>query len=82
MPVITSSVSSLPEVAGEAAYLIDPANPEELTSAMIRMVNEPDLRNELIKKGFERTAHFSWKSTASNVLEIYKEIGVPQNGLN
>ncbi len=74
VPVITSSVSSLPEVAGDAAFMVDPAKPEELTAAMIRLIKEPELRNELIKKGFERTAHFSWKSTALQVLDVYKHV--------
>ncbi|MHC1774074.1 MAG: glycosyltransferase family 4 protein [Lentimicrobium sp.] len=82
VPVITSGVSSLPEVAGDAAFMVDPEKPEELTTAMIRLVNEPALRDKLIKKGFERIADFSWLSTATNVMNVYREINASLTNLN
>jgi glycosyltransferase involved in cell wall biosynthesis len=74
-PVITSNTSSMPEVAGEGAIIIDPFNPMEITSAMIQLINDNNLRMEIIRKGFEQSAKFSWKAMAKNVLEIYKEVG-------
>ena len=75
VPVITSNTSSMPEVAGDAALLVDPFNPEEITGAMIRLMKDPELKHDLVNKGFIRSEKFSWKSMAENVLEIYREIG-------
>lgn len=74
-PVITSNTSSMPEVAGDAAILIDPFKPEEITAAMIRIIADKELKLNLIRKGFTRAAKFSWKAMAQHVLEIYHEIG-------
>jgi len=74
-PVITSTTSSMPEVAGDAALLVDPFQPEEITAAMIRITTEKDLREALIVKGFAQAAKFSWKAMAENVLKLYQEIG-------
>lgn len=72
LPVITSRVSSLPEVAGDAALLADPRNPEEIAAAMKQIVSDSALRAELIKKGRERAAHFSWEKAARELLSIVK----------
>lgn len=74
VPVITSNTSSMPEVAGAAAFIIDPFKPEEITAALIRLGDDHELRKELITRGFEQAARFSWKSMAQNVLKIYREI--------
>lgn len=73
-PVITSNTSSMPEVAGNAAILIDPFKPEEITAAMIRLINDKTLSNELKIKGLAQAAKFSWKNMAEQVLQIYHEI--------
>ena len=75
VPVSTSNTSSMPEIAGDAALIIDPFKPEEITAAMIRLINDKDLRTHLILRGYEQAARFSWRSMAQNVLEIYREIG-------
>ena len=75
VPVITSTTSSMPEVAGEAAFFADPFKPEEITAGMIRLTTDQVLRNELIQKGFLQAAKFSWKAMAENVLKLYQEIG-------
>jgi len=74
-PVITSNTSSMPEIAGEAACIIDPFKPEEITSALYRLTNDTTYRNELIKSGLIQAQRFSWKTMAENVLAIYREIG-------
>ncbi len=74
VPVITSNTSSMPEVSGGAALLVDPFNPENITEAMIRLLNDNDLRQGLIQKGFEQSAKFTWEAMARQVLEIYKEV--------
>ena len=63
-PVITSAITSMPEVAGDAAILVDPFSPESITRAMTRIYTEIDLRKELIEKGRERRKLFSWQKTA------------------
>ena len=80
VPVITSNTSSMPEIAGDAALIIDPHKPEEITAAMIQLTTDNTLRVSNIKLGFEQAALFSWKAMAENVLKIYQEIG-PQNKL-
>jgi len=75
VPVITSNTSSMPEVAGDAALLVDPFKPEEITSAMIRLMKDTELKHNLVNKGFIRAEKFSWKSMAENVLKLYREIG-------
>jgi glycosyltransferase involved in cell wall biosynthesis len=74
-PVITSNTSSMPEVAGDAAILVDPFNPAEITSAMVRILADKDLKAGLISKGFVQAKKFTWKAMARHVLEIYREIG-------
>jgi glycosyltransferase involved in cell wall biosynthesis len=75
VPVITSNTSSMPEVAGTAAFIIDPFKPEEITEAIIKILNDKVLRDDLVEKGFVQAAKFSWKAMAQSVLEIYREIG-------
>ncbi|MBK9508478.1 MAG: glycosyltransferase family 4 protein [Cytophagaceae bacterium] len=73
-PVITSNTSSMPEVAGEAAILIDPNNPDQITSSMENLMNNNALRQDLRLKGLERVGHFSWENTAKKYLEQYYSI--------
>jgi glycosyltransferase involved in cell wall biosynthesis len=73
-PVITSNVSSLPEVVGDAALLIDPYEPTALADAMRRVLTEPALRDELRAKGLARVREFSWERSIGRVREIYGEV--------
>jgi glycosyltransferase involved in cell wall biosynthesis len=73
-PVVTSNTSSLPEVAGDAALLVNPSNVEELANAVLQIISDTQLRDELIKKGKARAALFSWERTARETLEVYKSI--------
>lgn len=72
-PIITSNLSSLPEVADWAALLINPYNPTEIASAMIKLTKDKDLRNELVKKGWQRIKNFSWSICARKTLEVLKK---------
>lgn len=74
VPVITSNTSSMPEVAGDAALFVDPYKPEQITEAIIVMLQDEKIRQEYIRKGLIRAAEFSWKSMAQDVLKLYKEI--------
>jgi len=73
-PVITSNVSSLPEVVGDAAVLIDPLQPEAIADALGRVLSDSALRDELRTRGFERARHFSWERSVRRVREIYGEV--------
>jgi glycosyltransferase involved in cell wall biosynthesis len=72
-PVITSNISSLPEVAGDAAILINPYNPEEITAAMQEIINDSELRKQLSEQGLKRANQFSWEKTGLATVEVLKE---------
>lgn len=72
-PVITSSVSSLPEVAGDAALLVDPLSTEAIASGLLRVAEEPELRQELVERGLRRAALYTWQRTAEGTLDVYRE---------
>lgn len=74
VPVITSNTSSMPEVAGDAAHIINPYNPEEITQAIIKILADAEYYDSLCKKGIERNKLFSWKNMAEQVLVLYNEI--------
>lgn len=69
-PVVTSSVTSLPEVAGDAALLVNPYNVHELTFALEQLVNEEPLRAQLMVKGIARAREFTWQKTAEQTLKV------------
>ena len=73
-PVITANVSSLPEVTGEAALLVDPRSVTELASAMVRLAGDAGLRETLRAKGLARARLFSWQRTAAQTLAVYEEV--------
>ena len=70
-PVITSSVSSLPEVAGEAGILVDPSDTGALASELRRVLMDAGLREELSRRGRERAKLFTWEQTAEKTLEAF-----------
>jgi glycosyltransferase involved in cell wall biosynthesis len=72
-PVITSNVSSLPEVAGDAAILINPYNPGEITAAMTTIINDSETRKQLSEKGLKRANQFSWEKTGLATVEVLKQ---------
>jgi glycosyltransferase involved in cell wall biosynthesis len=67
VPVVTSNVTGMPEVAGDAAMLVDPRSVEEISHAMGKIVSERSVRQQLIEKGISRAAGFSWTSTVNRV---------------
>jgi glycosyltransferase involved in cell wall biosynthesis len=74
IPVITSNCSSLPEVAGNAALLIDPTRPEELAAAMSALVGNGALHEELRWKGIARAKEFTWEAVARQTLAVYRTV--------
>ena len=79
-PVVTSRASSLPEVVGDAAVLVDPADAEELAEAMGRVLSDPDLRRSLIEKGSKRAGGFSWRAGVEDILEACRRRVVGNSG--
>ena len=69
-PVICSNTSSLPEVAGDAALLVDPLDVDGLTRAMLRLLAEADLRRTLVERGYAQAQKFSWQACAATVLSV------------
>ena len=74
VPVITSNTSSMPEIAGDAAAIVDPFKPEEILTAIERILEDENFRNELCEKGIERAKLFSWENMAAKYLELYEEV--------
>jgi glycosyltransferase involved in cell wall biosynthesis len=72
-PVITSNVSSLPEVVGDAAVLVNPENVFDIARGIREVLLDDTLRTELIRRGRLQAARFSWDKTARDVLDIYRE---------
>lgn len=77
-PVVTSNTSSLPEVVGDAAVLIDPMDAGAIADAMAHVLGDEHLRAELIRRGHERVKAFSWARSVARVREVYAELaGAP-----
>jgi glycosyltransferase involved in cell wall biosynthesis len=70
-PAITSNVSSLPEVAGDAALLVDPTSVEALAAALWQLLDDPALARQLREQGPARTARFTWPRTARETVQVY-----------
>jgi glycosyltransferase involved in cell wall biosynthesis len=73
-PVVTSNVSSLPEVAGDAALLVDPYDVASIADGIRRAVTDEPLRQQLITKGRARAKEFSWARAAADTLAVYREV--------
>lgn len=74
-PVITSNVSSMPEIAGNAAILVDPGSTNQITAAMLSLLDDGKLKKKLVKLGLERVQNFSWEKCASETLKIFEQVG-------
>jgi len=73
VPVITSTTSSLPEVVGDAALLVNPYDEAEIMKALVRITTDTELRKTLRARGLERVKHFTWRSSAERTLALYRE---------
>ncbi len=73
-PVVTSPVSSLPEVVNDAAVFVNPENVFDIARGIREVLLDDDLRAELIRKGYEQARRFSWNKTAAEVLQIYRDV--------
>jgi glycosyltransferase involved in cell wall biosynthesis len=72
-PVITSNLSSLPEVVGDAALLVDPYNTGEITEAMQAVATDSKLRSHLRTLSLKQASQFSWEKTAQATIEVLKQ---------
>ena len=73
-PVVTSNVSSLPEVAGGAALLVDPYDADAIAHGIVQAVTDETLRGDLIKRGLDRARSFSWPQSVRKIHEIYMQV--------
>lgn len=73
-PVICSNTASMPEVAGDAAILIDPGRVVELAAAIETIVYESETKNYLVERGFKQAGRFTWSHTARKTLELFKMV--------
>lgn len=73
VPTACSNAASLPEVAGGAALMFDPRSLDEMTEALTRLLSEPALREELVRKGRENARRFTWRKTAETTLQVYRQ---------
>jgi glycosyltransferase involved in cell wall biosynthesis len=73
-PTITSNVSSIPEVAGDAAVLVDPTDVVAITEAVLRINRDLAFRQDLIDRGLARVKEFSWKKTAEQTAQLYEQV--------
>jgi glycosyltransferase involved in cell wall biosynthesis len=73
-PVVTANTSSLPEVAGDAALLVDPYDVEAIAGAMRRVLEDSELAEKLPERGLARAAQFSWKRTARATVKICEQV--------
>jgi glycosyltransferase involved in cell wall biosynthesis len=73
-PTVSSNAASMPEVAGEAALLVDPRDPDAMAAAIGRVLGDRDLRQELSRRALEQARKFTWEASARQVLGIYRAL--------
>lgn len=73
-PTLVSNVASMPEVCGDASLYFDPANDDAMADAIRKVVANPQMKKQLIERGFERVKQFDWKKTAEHHLRLFEEV--------
>ncbi len=73
-PVITSNVSSLPEVAGDACIIADPRDDQKIASYMLELLQDGELRSSLVHRGVDRASQFSWERCANETAKVYARV--------
>jgi glycosyltransferase involved in cell wall biosynthesis len=74
-PVVTSNVSSLPEVVGNAAVLVHPENVFEIMRALHRVLMDQPLREKMKERSYQQVTKFSWEKSVRRIMEVYREVG-------
>jgi glycosyltransferase involved in cell wall biosynthesis len=75
VPVITTNISSMPEIVGDAGMLVEPNQDQNLIDAMVKVLTDPELRVILSVKGQQRAKQFTWERTALETLNVYRKVG-------
>lgn len=73
-PVVTSSTGATPEIAGDAALIVNPRSVDEIYKAIVRVLEDEKLKKELVSKGYARAKKFSWEKSARETLSVFKEL--------
>lgn len=73
-PVITSKISSMPEVGGDAALYVNPQDTDSIKEKIRKILEDKDLRGEMIRRGFEQVKNFSWEKAARETVEVYSKL--------
>ncbi len=73
-PVVTGNCTSMPEVAGDAAVLVDPWDPASIRSGILSIIQDPNLRAQLVSRGFENARRFDPQKIAEQYLAIYQRL--------
>jgi glycosyltransferase involved in cell wall biosynthesis len=79
-PVVTSNTSSMPEIAGQAALLVDPLDVDQIKQAMQAVLSRADLAATLVERGSEWINHFTWHETARRVAAVYQAVLSQRHG--
>jgi glycosyltransferase involved in cell wall biosynthesis len=74
-PVVTSNVSSLPEVVGDAAVLVNPENVFEIMRALRRVLLDQGLRERMKERSYLQAGKFSWEKSVRRILDVYRQVG-------
>lgn len=74
LPVITSNISSMPEIGGDAAIYVDPFKVEDIKKKLDLIMKDDSLRKSMIKKGLKRVKEFSWEKCANQTMEVYRSL--------
>lgn len=74
LPVVSSQVSCLPEILGDAALYFNPQNPKDISSKIKEILEDVDLRKDLVKKGYNQIKKYSWEKMAKKTADVYKEV--------
>jgi glycosyltransferase involved in cell wall biosynthesis len=74
VPVVTSKVAAMPEIAGEAAFLVDPTDPSAIADGIESALQDTPIRQQRIADGLERAHLFSWENAAERMISIYQSI--------
>ncbi len=75
-PVVTTNATSIPELAGPAAFQLDPNDTKQIAAPIIRLCTDEESNDEMIERGFEQVEKFSWRKTAQQTLQAYREAGI------
>lgn len=74
VPVVAGNVSSMPEVAGDAAVLVNPYSVDNIAEGIVKIINNEQMKKELINRGYERAKKFSWEKTVQETIKVYEEV--------